>query len=1359
MAESHPDIRDPAPRVIGIGASAGGLNALKDIFDAMPADSGMAFVVVQHLAPDHESRMAEILAKSTAMRVMQAEDGLAVEPNTIYTNPPGRALCIRQNRLVLGDPTLGAHVETAIDHFLDSLAQDQGPRAVCIILSGSSGMDGPRGVRAIRDAGGICLVQDPASAQFPAMPEAIIDAGLADRVLPPADMPESLLEFVQHPQTLAADGDEAPGEDASAQLDAILKLLRTRTSTDYGHYKRMTVLRRIQRRMGLRQIPDMAGYLKLLDTDPAELAQLAKDMLISVSSFFRDPEVFETLEAEVLVPLMADKANDAPLRAWVAGCATGEEAYSIAMLLLEARSAADKACPVQVFATDIDEQALETARAGAYPLEIAHHVSPERLERFFTRRSQDYLVAKHLRDAVTFSRHNLLADPPFSKLDLVSCRNVLIYFQPAAQKKVLSVFSFALNVGGCLLLGNSEGVAGMDNLFDPVSKKDRIYRLTQSNRRAASEFPVYAGAPQAARPQSERPQTDGAELRQANLEAILRHFDAGVVLIDAEGKILHFHGHTEKYLGHSKGLATLNILDMTTGTLSATLRRAIGKATSQAGPVSLAGVPLPGERAAMANLTVTRIAERARGGSLLAVIFEDAQPRRASRPAQDAAEAEEPLVAQLEEEVKGLRAQLRTNAEGYDAASEDLRTANEEVMSMNEELQSANEELEASKEEQQSLNEELTAVNAQLNDKVGELTDTNNDLANLLRATDIATIFLDEQLRIRRFTPRTTELLNLIESDLGRPVGHITQNFTGGDLAADAETVLKTLSPVEKEVQARNGRWYTARVLPYRTLDNRIAGAVVTFSDVSRLKDTESRLRNEKNYTQSIVDTIHNPLLVLDDELRVLSANPVFCRMFKVQPDEIAGAKLYDLGNGQWDIPELRSVLHEVADLGQPLDDFEVRHEFPELGLRVMMLNARRVERVETHPHRILLAIEDITQQEEYREELRAVNQTLEQRVTERTALAERRADQLRNLASELARSEQRERERLARVLHDNLQQLLVAAKFQLDVVRPLGVNPRSQNAINVMEDLLQQSLQASRTLTVELSPTILYEGGLEAALPWLARQMESRHGLTVRTDIKTTAAQDEAGITFLLFSSVRELLLNVAKHAKVDSADVLLERVDDDRVRVVVSDEGEGFDPADLQAGSDEATGLGLFSLQQRLEHIGGQCAIESAPGRGTRVTLTAPMPRPAEQPGSASFAKPPAVPRSPQAVRTDAGIRVLLVDDHTIVRQGLAGILNAEPDIDVIAEASDGHEAVEQARHCRPDVIIMDVSMPGMNGIEATRIITSESPGTKIIGLSMYCEADQAEAMREAGAVGYLSKGGPSEDLLATIRECKGT
>ncbi len=1333
--------------IVGIGASAGGLDALKEFFEAMPADSGMAFVVIQHLDPRHKSRMAEILAKYTAMKVVEAADGMPAEPNTVFTNPPGRALCLQGGKLVLARSHEKRHVEAAIDQFLLSLAQDQGDRAIGIILSGSNAVDGPRGVRAVHGGGGMCMAQDPQTAEYPAMPQGAIDTGLVDRVMLVSQMPGALLDYVRHVENQAPEGDEPATQAASDGLAAILQLLRTRAKGDYRYYKKATILRRIQRRMGLRQVAGLDDYLRVLQQDPAELTQLSKDMLIGVSSFFRDPEAFEALRTEVIVPLVQGKDADSPLRAWVPGCASGEEAYTVAMLLLETAAAAGKSCPVQVFASDVDTHALDVARAGAYSEGIADEIRPDRLERFFTKQGNAWQVQKPLRDAVVFSRHNLLSDPPFSRLDLVSCRNVLIYLEPAAQKKILGMFSFALNMGGGLLLGKSEGIAGMDDLFQPVSRQQRIYRLVQSSRGRVGEFTSYPDGVAIPSADRERIQPAARDLARANEEAILRHFDASLVLVDPKGQIRYFHGRTEKYLGHAKGLASLNILDMTAGSLSARLRRAIEQALQQDDPVVIPRVPLSREAAPLANLTVMGLPSRADGGKVLAIIFEDALPPPAPDVAAPALAEGESLVSHLEAEVRALRVELRARGEEYDAANEELKAGNEEMMSMNEELQSANEELEASKEEMQSINEELTTVNSQIAEKVNELTATNDDLANLLGSTHIATVFLDRDLRIRRFTPQATEVLNLIPGDTGRPFAHITQNFSGEQLVGDAENVLKSLSVAEREVQARDERWYTIRMFPYRTLDDRIDGVVITFSDVTRLKQVEAALQYDKTYGESIVETVQDPLIVLDSQLRITSVNSAFYRRFQVKPDEVVGRVIYDLGNQQWDIARLRELLERIIPTQAAFRDFRVEHDFPGIGHRTMLLSARRVQSTGEMPECILLSMEDVTERERDREELRALTVSLEQRVAERTA-------QLQSMAVQLTQTEQRERHRLAKVLHDHLQQLLVGAKFHLEMLHTEVPDTDLRETVQKVKELLSESLETSRSLTVELSPPILYQGTMRQVLEWLGRRMQDKHGLSVHLKVDDEANVQSEEIRVLVFEAVRELLLNVVKHAKVSSVCIEMRRETADHVRVVVADQGVGFDAAHVRLKDD--SGFGLLSIRQRLEMLAGRVDVESAPGKGTRVALLVPahlgkVLRPVVPQTSGA----PAPTRWASEGSTGDGqrIRVLLADDHAVVREGLAGLLALQPGIDVIGRASDGRQALEMALQLQPDVVLMDVSMPELNGIDATRQILAHLPATRIIGLSMHSEPDIAKAMRDAGACAYLAKSAQPADLLAAI------
>lgn len=817
---------------------------MRDFFAVMPADSGMAFVVVQHLEPTHESLMATILGKYTGMQVVQAEDGMLVQANCVYVNPAGRYISIKAERLVLSEQSGSDRIRMPIDVFLTSLAEEHHEETACIIFSGSSGADGTRGVQAIHAAGGLCMAQDPQTAQFGEMPQSAIDTGVLDFVLPADQLPAALMGFNRYtgsPSARAADSLPACEPDA---LKSILQLLRGHANIDYRNYKIATVERRIRRRMRIRRSASMNSYCELLHEDPEELEKLSKDMLISVSAFFRDPVAFEELREKVIVPMIAHRPADATLRVWVPGCATGEEAYSIAMLLMEAAESSGTTVQIQVFASDVDEVALGVARAGVYPESISNAVSAERLERFFKKQDGKYRIEKRLRDAVVFSRQDLLTDPPFSRIDLISCRNVLIYIEPAIQRKILALFGFALNPGGHLFLGKSEGISEFADLFEPISKNTRIFRLIGSGRRAVTAFPKLAGRRSGILPEPNRdPPSLAGILRQANQDVLLKHFNACVVLVDANGTALHFFGDTEKYLDHPKGLASLNLLDMTAGIVSVKLRRAMELVLKEGGPVAIPRVPTPREGNPLVNLTVVKASTGTDQGEILGIIFEDADdpnPRSLEVPA---LANDDPLVAQLESEVKALQNELRADAENFDAATEELKAANEEVMSMNEELQSAIEELEASKEELQAVNEELNTVNSQLGEKLAELTAINDDLANLLTATDIATVFLDSQLRIKRFTVKSTELLNLIPSDVGRPISHITQNFDGRELANESEKLLRGLAIIEKEVRTQDGRWHTMRIMPYRTLKNRVDGVVITFSDVTRLKQAEKAAR------------------------------------------------------------------------------------------------------------------------------------------------------------------------------------------------------------------------------------------------------------------------------------------------------------------------------------------------------------------------------------------------------------------------------------------------------------------------------------------------------------------------------------
>lgn len=848
------------PPVVGIGASAGGLDAFKGFFAAMPADSGLAFVLIPHLDPKHESLMVELLTRCTTMQVVEAADGMAVEANHVYVIPPNKYLTMSDGTLRLTGPVERGGPQTSIDLFFRSLANDKQEKAVCIILSGT-GSHGSLGLKAVKAAGGMAMVQDPKTAESRGMPESAIATGQVDYVLPVGKMPEALLQYIQHYcGNEVKTGEE--GTEGADHLNQVMELLRANTKIDFRYYRKSMFVRRIERRMSLGHFHQMADYVTFLRTHPAEFHQLFRDLLISVTTFFRDPQAFQTLETEVIAPLIRTKGPDSPVRVWSAGCATGEEPYSVGMLLLEQLAAAQKSCHVQVFATDVDEAALDTARQGIYPENIATDVSPDRLAQFFTRATDGrYHVSKALREIVVFARQSLITDAPFSKLDLIVCRNVLIYLEPEVQKKVLALLHFSLNEGGALFLGPSETIGRHTDLFEPVSQKHCIFRRIGPARPERVEVPITAlvGPLNPARHLMPATTIQPVNFAEMTRRLLLDEFAPPALLINRNYEILYFFGDTDSYLAFSTGEPTRDLMLLARPGLQTKLRSAIHKTLQENGPVSLATriKRKDGNHPVIVTIRPVQNPQGKEGkDGLLLVTFQDGAQDQMPSHASESAE-EESAVRQLEGELKATREDFQSAIEELASSNEQLKVSNEEAMSMNEELQSANEELETSKEELQSLNEELSTVNNQLQDKLAELETANNDLANLLRCTEVGIVFLDNEFRIQRFTHPATRLLNLISTDLRRPISHITPKFPDSTLPQDIEQALRTSTPHEKQVQTPDGCWWNLRISLYRTLDNRIDGIVLTFTDVTQVRQADELTRRLATVLRDSNDAVY----------------------------------------------------------------------------------------------------------------------------------------------------------------------------------------------------------------------------------------------------------------------------------------------------------------------------------------------------------------------------------------------------------------------------------------------------------------------------------------------------------------------
>jgi two-component system CheB/CheR fusion protein len=949
--------------IVALGGSAGSLDALEQFFTHLPPLTGLAFVVVVHLPPTEDSHLAQVLQNFTQMPVQEAHDDLRVQPNHVYTIPPDCDMSIQHGALHILKPTLPPAQRMPIDFFLQSLAKDAGERAVCILLSGL-GSDGSLGLKLVMENFGMVMVQDPATAAFAALPQAALATEFVDFVLAPELLPGHLLAYVERPVSTRVLR-EQPTESSSRPAHALRKiflLIQKQTGHDFSFYKRNTVFRRIERRMNAHQISDFADYVRYLQENPYEVEQLFRELLIGVTKFFRDPEAFDSLK-RYLCELVKHKEPGSTVRVWAPGCSTGEEAYSLAITLLECMEemVPTRELKLQIFATDISIEGIDAARTGVYSENTVADVSPTRLERFFMRTDSHYQIRKQVRDVVVFAAHNLNRDAPFTKLDLLCCRNLLIYLSSELQRNLLPVFHYALNPEGMLFLGPSENLAGFHELFQPLDIK---WKISRRNETVAAmprfvNFPFMPARQQPAPPPlpafmspTASPHRHGGSFAAVVQKSLLQAYTPPAVVIHPKGEILYVNGRTGKYLEPAPGVSSMNIFDMARAELTFEISGAVHRAIETREDVTVDNVRVQTEGGQqLLRLTVKHLHEPEALANLLLVVFEDQPTPRRVRLAKGALAPSDlnrdDVVAALNKELQYMKHRLQTTVEEMDISLEELKSTNEELQSANEELQSTNEEAMTNKEEMQSLNEELLTLNMQYQAKTEELSQSANDMKNLLDATQIATIFLDNDMVVKRFTPQVTRILNLLPSDAGRPLSHFSPNLRYPHLVHDVQQVLDRLVIVEVNIETTSYEWYAMRILPYRSLDNYINGAVITFTDITSLKQLEARLQQNTIFIESMQEAVREPMLALNPELRVLSPSRSFAQAFGLAGTELSGQMLTALNGNAWNQPRLREYLAALfkadATEDDEFDDFVLEADFVGLGRRRVHLYGHRM--------------------------------------------------------------------------------------------------------------------------------------------------------------------------------------------------------------------------------------------------------------------------------------------------------------------------------------------------------------------------------------------------------------------------------
>jgi two-component system CheB/CheR fusion protein len=1194
--------------VVGIGASAGGLEAFTEFLKNLPNDTGMAFVFIQHLAAGQESLLTDILARSTPMTVHKVKNDMPVYPNTVYVIPPDVSMTIVDRTLKLQPQISKLH--RPVDQFLVSLAKEAKNRAIGVVLSGT-GTDGTEGLKAIYAEGGITFAQDENSAKYLGMPHSAVAAGVVHFSLPPHRIAEELTRIGRHPYLnhagLKVVKPEIEEED---NFRTILALLRLTYNVDFSSYKESTVNRRLSRRMIINQIDEMDAYVRLLRTNKAEMDALFFDLLIGVTSFFREPEAFDLLTKEVFPIILEDKTRKFTVRIWVPGCSTGEEVYSIAICLREYLEKTGLTVNVQIFGTDVSDKNIEKARVGLYPETIANDVSEERLRHFFAKSNNHYQINKSIRDICIFAKQDLTRDPPFSNLDIVSCRNVLIYFKPQIQKKIIPLFHYALKPGGFLLLGKSESISGFNELFSPMNKG-----IVYTKRPAASKatFGMALGEPFtqkefAAKRVTERPLTT----LEDEIERILmnRYTPPGVV-VNENMDIIIFRGDLAPYISPSAGEASLNLLQMVREELRLELQTAGYLGKKQKIPVKRTGITFKQNgNYKEINIELVPIQPSKSKETYFLILFEEVAPsvqkkgkRKPSKGATPGESIKNGQISDLRHELASTKETLQTIIEEQEATNEEMRAALEEVQSSNEELQSTNEELETAKEELQSTNEELNTLNEELANRNRELTRMHDDLNNLFANIHVPVIVLDRALKIRLFNPVAEKLLNLIPTDTGRPISNIRLKLHISNLEGQLREVLETFVPKQQEVQDEKNHWYEMRIRPYLTAEKKIDGVVLTFVDIEAVIASRSVVEKSRDFAENVLETIHEPLVVLDADLNVVMSNPSFYKMFKVKPSEILKKNIFEVGESQWNIPGLKKTLETVLSAGEASEGLIVEGDFPEIGKRIVSLSIRQLPALIGKDKEILITAEDITEskQLEKKQDMHRIDLEKKLESAEHLAIIGQTAGMV------------------GHDIRNPLQAIVSATYLAKDDLASLPQSEIKTSLVESMKEIEDQAAYIGKIVAdlQDFSRTLKpfsQETNLRQLIDNLLLSMETEENIEVISEIADDIEKLKVDPEYLK-RILTNLLMNAEQAIPNGGRITITARKEKGHCLITVEDTGEGI-PDDIKPNlfqplfttKAKGQGFGLAVSKRLANAMGGDLTFESEKGNGAKFTIRLP-------------------------------------------------------------------------------------------------------------------------------------------------------